>query len=188
VEGGIGVAQTQRLIQEYRARQAFGDFGIWQTAYKNLLDNYWNTRIEEEWSPYYIDVDPWYATCYVDTAESGGTLTPEERTLPGWSGANQIPLTVASGASCATVSFDPIGEDMSCQLVYQDSSGNIHYGTPVTSGECSIPVGDVKNNVVIAVISNLTYIYDGGINKYAYSLTLGEGISGRADINTQWYR
>jgi hypothetical protein len=188
VEGGIGEVQTKRLIQEYRARQAFGDFGIWKTAYKNLLNDNWNVKIEEEWSPYYIDVEPWSATCYVKTTASGSTLTPEERTLPGWSGANQIPLTLASGASCATVTFNPIGENMSCQLVYQDSSGGIHYGTPVTSGQCSIPVSDVKNNVVVAVLANLAYIYDGGIDKYGYTITLGDGIEGAADIDTQWYK
>jgi hypothetical protein len=108
--------------------------------------------------------------------------------LPGWSGANQIPLTVASGASCATATFTPTGQNMTCQLVYQDSSGQSHYGNPVPSGECSIPVSNVKNNVVVAVVSNTDYIYDGGTTKYGYTLTLGTGVSGKADIYTQWYK
>ena len=32
MSGGLGVTQTRRLIQEYRARQAFGDFGMWSNA------------------------------------------------------------------------------------------------------------------------------------------------------------
>jgi hypothetical protein len=188
VSGGLGTTQTRRLIQEYRARQAFGDFGMWKTAYKKLLNDNWKATIKAEWTPSWKTPDPWTATCYVSTTQSGSTLTPETRTLPGWSGANQIPLTVSSGASCATITFSPTGANMTCQLVYQDSSGTIHYGNPVSSGDCSIPVSNVKNNVVIAVISNTDYIYDGGTTKYGYAITLGTGISGKADINTQWYK
>lgn len=188
VPSGLGVTQTRRLIQEYRARQAFGDFGIWQTAYKKLINDNWKTSIKAEWQPSWKNPDPWTATPYASTTASGSTLTPETRTLPGWSGANQIPLTVSAGASCATVTFNPVGQDMSCQLVYQDSAGKIHYGQPVSSGACSVPIGSVKNNVVIAVISNTTYIYDGGTTKYGYTLELGAGISAKADIYTQWYK
>lgn len=187
---GIGPTQTRRLIQEYRARQVFGDFGVWKAAYKKLLNDNWNTSIEEERAEAGIlqDVDPWKATPYVKTTLSGTTLTPEERTLPGWSGANQIPLKLAAGASCAEVTFNPIGANMSCQLVYQDTTGSVHYGAPVTSGSCSVPVSNAKNGVVIAVLSNTDYIFDGGIKKYAYTISLGEGISATADINTQWYK
>jgi len=188
VTGGIGATQTMRLIQEYRARQAFGDFGIWKTAYKKLLNDNWNTSIGPEWSPYWINVAPWKATSYVVSTVSGSTLTPDPLTLPGWSGANQIPLTLSAGASCATVTFNPTGADMSCQIVYQDTTGNVHYGAPVTSGACTASVSNVKNNVVIAVISNSTYIYDGGTTKYAYTLTLGTGIAAKADVYTQWYK
>jgi hypothetical protein len=188
VTGGLGVAQTQRLIQEYRARQAFGDFGIWKTAYKNLLNDNWNVSIGPEWTPSWINVAAWKATPYAASTISGSTLTPDALTLPGWSGANQIPLTVSSGASCATVTFNPTGANMSCQLVYQDTTGKIHYGTPVSSGACTIPVSNVKNNVVIAVVANTTYIYDGGTTKYGYTMTLGTGVAGKADINTKWYQ
>jgi len=188
VSNGLGTTQTRRLIQEYRARQAFGDFGMWKTAYKGLLNDNWKTTIKAEWTPSWKTPDPWTATSYVSTTQSGSTLAPETRTLPGWSGANQIPLTVSSGASCATITFAPTGANMTCQLVYQDSSGAIHYGNPVSNGECSIPVSNVKNNVVIAVISNTDYIYDGGTTKYGYTITLGTGISGKADVYTQWYK
>jgi hypothetical protein len=190
VSGGLGATQTRRLIQEYRARQAFGDFGMWSNAYKKLLNDNWNAAIKSEWSPYWINAATWNATCYVSTTQSGSTLTPETRTLPGWSGANQIPLTLSAGATCATVTFTPTGANMSCQLVYRDTGGAIHYGTPVSSGACSIPVSNVKNNVVVAVISNTDYIYvtDGGTVKYPYTLTVGTGIAGKADIYTKWYQ
>jgi hypothetical protein len=188
VPSGLGVTQTRRLIQEFRGRQAFGDFGIWATAYKKLLDDNWKATIQAEWSPYWIDVPPWTASCYVASTQSGSTLTPEPTTLPGWSGANQIPLTLSAGATSATVTFTPTGANMSCQLVYRDTVGAIHYGAPVTSGACSIPTSNVKNNVVVAVIANTDYIYDGGTTKYGYSLTLGAGIAGKADIYTQWYK
>jgi hypothetical protein len=176
---------TWRKLLGGRARQAFGDLGKWSSAYKKLLNDNWNAAIGPEWSPYWINAATWKATCYVATTQSGSTLTPEERTLPGWSGANQIPLTVNSSATSATVTFNPTGANMSCQLVYRDTSGNIRYGTPVSSGACSIPLSNVKNNVVIA---NTNYIYDGGTTKYGYTLTLGSGVTGKADVNTQWYQ
>ena len=188
VTGGIGVVQTQRLIREYRARQAFGDFGIWKTAYKKLLNDNWKLSVGAEWAPSWMTPATWSATCYASTTQSGTTLTPETRTLPGWSGANQIPLSLSSGATCATVDFKPTGANMTCQLVYQDTSGSIHYGNPVARGDCTIAVSNVKNNVVIAVISNQTYIYDGGTTKYAYTLDVGTGISAKADVYTQWYK
>ncbi len=188
--GGLGAAQTRRLIQEYRARQAFCDFGQWSYAFRRLLNNNWNVAIGAEWSPYWIDCDTWYATCYVDTTQDGNVLTPEYRTLPGWSGANQIPLTIDAGATEAVVTFNPIGANMSCQLVYRDTSGNIHYGAPVSSGACSIPLANVMNNVIVAVICNTDYIYDGESTrtaKYNYTLTIEAGVTGKADIYTRWY-
>ncbi len=188
VDGGLGPPQTRRLIQEYRARQAFGDFGIWSAAYQRLLDDNWNAVIGAEWEPSWMAVDPWTATCYVATARDGESLTPEARTLPGWSGANQIPLTVSEGAACATVGFVPDTENMSCQLVYRDTNEGVHYGEPVTGGACSVPLNNVKNGVVVAVIASTEYIYDGGTAKYGYTLTLDEGIEGAADINNRWYQ
>lgn len=186
VPNGLGPVQTRRLIQEFRARQAMCDFGKWSGAIQQLLVNNWNISIGPEFSPFWIDCPIWKATCYVATAQNGITLTPEDRTLPGWSGANQIPLTVSG--STASVTFNPIGANMSCQLVYRDTSGAIHYSTPVTSGLCSIPLSNVKNNVVIAVVCNTNYIYDGGVTKYAYTLALGAGVTGKADIYTQWFK
>jgi hypothetical protein len=188
--GGLGDVQIRRLIQEYRARQAFCDFGQWSYAFRQLLNNNWNVAIGAEWSPYWIDCDTWYATCYVDTTRDGSVLTPEYRTLPGWSGANQIPLTIDPGATEAIVTFNPIGANISCQLVYRDTRGNIHYGAPVYSGDCSIPLANVMNNVIVAVICNTDYIYYGESTrtaKYNYTLTMGTGVTGKADIYTKWF-
>ena len=188
--GGLGDAQTRRLIQEYRARQAFCDFGQWSYAFRRLLNNNWGVAIEEEYPPYWIDCDVWYASCYVVTTQDGSVLTPEARTLPGWSGANQIPLTIDPAATEAAVTFNPIGANMSCQLVYRDTSGNIHYGAPISSGACSIPLANVRNNVIVAVICNTDYIYYGESTrtaKYNYTLTMGAGVTGKANINTRWY-
>ena len=46
----------------------------------------------------------------------------------------------------------------------------------------------VKDNVVVAVIANTNYVYDGGTTKYGYTLTLGNGVTGKAAIYTQWYK
>jgi hypothetical protein len=79
---------------------------------------------------------------------------------------------------------------MSCQLVYRDTSGNIHYGAPISNGVCSIPLANVKNNVIVAVICNTDYIYYGESTrtaKYNYTLTMGAGVTNKANINTKWY-
>ena len=188
--GGLGETQTRRVIQEYRARQAFCDFGQWSYAFRQLLTNNWGANIHAEYAPIWINCAVWYATCYVSTTQNGSVLTPEVRTLPGWSGANQIPLTINPSATEATVTFDPNEANMSCQLVYRDTSGNIHYGVPVSSGDCNIPLANVKNNVIIAVICDTDYIYNGESTrtaKYYYTLTIGAGVTGKASTTTKWY-
>lgn len=95
---------------------------------------------------------------------------------------------MSAGATSATVTFDPGAANMSCQLVYRDTEGAVHYGPPVASGACSIPLSRVKNGVVVAVVVNTDYVYDGGTTKYGYTLTLGPGVAGKADIYGQWYR
>lgn len=193
---GLGAAQTRRLIQEFRGRAAMCDFRRKSYAYQQLLNNNWNLTIQGEGWPTgpltgltnWINVPAWNATCYVVTTNVGGTLTPEGRTLPGWSGANQIPLTVSG--SMASVTFNPLGANMSCQLVYRDTSGNVRYSYPVTNGVCSIPLQNVLNGVVIAVVCNTDYAYQGEssrTNKFKYTLTLGSGVTGTANIYTKWY-
>ncbi len=186
--GGLGADQTRRLIQEFRGRAAMCDFRRKSYAYQQLLVGTWNTAIQQEYSPYWMAVPVWYATCYVATTNVSRTLYPEQRTLPAWSGANQIPL-IASG-STASVTFNPQGANMSCQLVYRDTSGQVRYSYPVSSGACSIPLQNVLNHVVIAVVCNTDYAYQGEYsrtNKFNYTLTLGTGVTGTANIHTQWF-
>src|SRR6185436_3682116 len=124
--------------------------------------------IDQEWSPFWIDCPAWTARCYVVTTNSSGTLTPERRTLPGWSGANQIPLTVSSATGNVTVNFTPLGTNLTCQLVYRATDNSVIYGKSVVSGACTLTssVGKaIKNNVVVAVISNTDFRYNGESNR-----------------------
>jgi hypothetical protein len=195
---GLGEYQTRRLIREYRARQVMCDFGKWSNAYKALLNNNWGASIQEEWSPYWIDVPVWSARCYVITTNSGGILTPERRTLPGWSGANQIPLAVASATSGVTVNFTPLGTNMTCQLVYRATDNSVIYSKPVSSGPCALtpPAGKaIKNSVVVAVVSNTDFRYNGTSSrtyKFDYRLQISgagtTGVLGTANIATKWWQ
>jgi hypothetical protein len=191
VASGIGETQIRRLICEYRAKQAVVDFGVWNNAIIALLDANMGATIQEEWSPYNINCDPWTATPYVVTTNNGsGLLTPAYWTTPGWSGANQIPLTV-SGSS-VTVNFQPIGANMRCQLCYIATDGSKVYSDIVSSGNCTLALTKTPaNNVVIAVITNTNYIYEGETTRTAhfdYRLQLGTGVTGTANINTKWYK
>jgi hypothetical protein len=195
---GLGNSQTRRLIKEYRARQVMCDFGKWSNAYKALLNNNWGATIDQEWAPYWIDCPPWTARCYVITTNNAGTLTPEWRTLPGWSGANQIPLTTANSTGAVTVNFTPLGTNMSCQLVYRATDNSVIYSKPVSGGECTLtpPVGKaIKNNVVVAVICNTDYRYNGEssrTNKFDYRLQITgagtTGVTAPANIAAKWFQ
>ncbi|UII26195.1 T9SS type A sorting domain-containing protein [Fulvivirga maritima] len=188
---GIGEAQIRRLISEYRAKQALVDFGPWRNAIVNLIDGNFQTNIGAEWQPSWLNPEVWVATPYVKTTNNGsGLLTPESRTTPGWSGANQIPLTV-TGDSVA-VNFQPIGENMTCQLVYRNTSGEPVYSALVESGPVSLKLDQPSiNGVVIAVVTNTDYIYEGESTRTAhfdYRLQLVSGVSGAASPYTRWYR
>jgi hypothetical protein len=187
----LGDDQIRRLICEYRAKQAVVDFGKWNNAVTALLDANMGAAIQEEWSPYNIDCPVWTATPYAVTTNNGnGLLTPAAWTTPGWSGANQIPLTV-SGSS-VTVNFQPIDANMTCQLCYIATDGTRVYSDIVSSGDCRLDlVKAPANNVVIAVICNTDYIYNGESTRtahYDYRLQLGTGVTGTADVNQRWYR
>jgi hypothetical protein len=191
-KGGLGDQQTRRLIKEFRGRQAMCDFGKWSPAFKNLLETNWQRELGPENEPVWIRCEPWKATCYVATTldKAKRTLKPEAITLPGWSGANQIPLKV-SGKRMVTVDFQPIGKNMSCQLVYRAKDGSVIYSAPVTKGACSLALRKpVKNDVVIAVICNTDYVYNGESSrttKYDYRLKLGAGVVEAADMYTKWW-
>lgn len=189
---GLGDMQIRKLIMEYRAKQALVDMGEWSNAIKKLLDANFGSNIGAEWKPSWINCTPWKATPYAKTwmlDEENKILTPEPRTTPGWSGANQIPLKV-SGDKVA-VDFIPLGENMTCQLCYRATDGTPVYSKPVSSGICSLKL-DKKpaNNVVIAVICNTNYVFKGEETRmahYDYRLKLLEGIDGKASVNRKWY-
>jgi hypothetical protein len=179
----------RRLITEYRAKQALVDFGPWKNAVLALLNAHFGQSIGAEWQPSWLNPAAWIATPYVKTTNNAGLLTPETRTLPGWSGANQIPLTVTG--NMVTVNFEPIGTNMTCQLVYRSTTGTPVYSQYVASGSCSLRLdAPPANGVVIAVITNTDYIYNGETTrkaKYDYRLRLVTGVTGAANINTKWY-
>lgn len=190
IASAIGETQIRRLLSEYRAKQAVVDFGVWTNAIIQLLDNNMGSSIQAEWQPSWLNPDSWIATPYVETTNTNGLLTPEARTTPGWSGGNQIPLTVSGNS--VTVNFQPIGENMTCQIAYIAADGSRVYSEIVSSGDCSIDLDKAPaNDVVIAVITNTDYIFNGESTRtahYDYRLQLVSGVSGTADIYTRWYR
>ncbi len=192
-EGGLGDEQTRRLVQEYRGRAAFCDFGRWSKAYERLLTNNWGLEIVAEGDPIWKECEPWKATCYAKTTVEDDMLVPEERTLPGWTGANQIPLKVSGDTGdIVGLYFHPKEENMSCQLVYRAEDGSVVYSRPVEKGPCALKLTKpVKNGVVIAVVCSTDYIYEGDETrrkKYDYRLKLAKGLSGTADIHEQWFK
>lgn len=192
----LGSDQMRRLIVEYRAKQAMLDFGNWTNATKKLLNNNFNGVTREEYEPYAQKVEPWNMTPYVKCTNDGnGLVIPEERTLPGWSGANQIPLHIENKDTVLIVDFQPIGENMMLQLCYRTRSGKIVYSTPVPEGECVLKIPSAAaerpaNEVVIAVVCNTDYIYEGEETrkaKFDYRLKLERGVYHTADPYVKWY-
>jgi hypothetical protein len=185
----LGDVQIRRLISEYRARLALLDMKEWSTACKNLIDDNFGSSIGAEWAPYKVNCAVWKATPYAITTNDGsGLLTPENRTTPGWSGANLIPLKVAG--TIATVDFQPIGANMTCQLCYRATDGTPVYSTIVSTGTCSLRLDKAPaGGVVIAVICNTDYKYLGDDTRkthYDYKLKIGSEMT-TADVNTKWY-
>jgi hypothetical protein len=191
---GLGETQLRRLITEYRAKQAMIDMKQWSNAFKQLLNNNFGGSIGPEGKSIglanWIEVAPWKATPYAKTANDGtGLLTPDSLTTPGWSGANQVPLKAAG--TTASVDFQPIGANMTCQLCYRTATDNYPvYGAPVSSGTCSLRLDKAPiSGVVIVVICNTDYKYAGETTRkahYDYRLKLGSGMT-VADVNTKWY-
>lgn len=186
----LGDSQIRRLITEYRAKQALIDMKEWSGAFMGLLDDNFGRSIGAEWQPSWKNPAAWIATPYAKTTNDGsGLLTPEYRTTPGWSGANQVPLHVSG--NMVTVNFKPIGANMNCQLCYRAVDGTPVYSQPVSGGDCSLRLDKTPaNGVVIAVISNTDYIYGGESTRKAhfdYRLRLGAGVTGTADIHSRWY-
>ncbi len=80
---------------------------------------------------------------------------------------------------------------MTCQLAYRSVNGTPIYSQYVTRGTVSLKLTEAPaNNVVIAVITNTDYLYEGeGTRKakFDYRLQPIEGVVSAADINTKWF-
>ena len=125
--------------------------------------------------------------------DSLGWWKPEYRTTPGWSGANQIPIHVSGEkGDIVRIYFEPLGDNMECQLAYRSKRGKVYYSQPVQgAGEVSIELTDVPaNNVIIAVVCNTDYIYKGEATRkahYDYRLKMVENAYQPASSNYKWY-
>ncbi len=194
----LGDSQMRRLILEYRARQALIDVGQWSNACRKLIDDNWLVSIEQEWEPYWKKVEPWQATPYAnmypcDAVDSAGWWKPEWRTTPGWSGANQIPLHVKGEVgSLLSLHFKPLGKNMVCMLCYRTKRGKKFYSQPIYGeGDLYVRLTDQPaNNVVLAVVVNTDYIYEGEQTRkqhFDYRLKMGENIYQPAKAQLKWY-
>jgi hypothetical protein len=136
-------ARVQCMVQEYGARLALGDFLEFTTSIQQRAD----------------------AGMYAATTSQGGYLVPSDMTkLPRYTGRNNIPIAVASGATTVTVAFvpDAMGSkgttaDMRMQIVYRATDGTAVWSPPVSTGSTSIDLTKPpKGNVVVAVVTNVT--------------------------------
>jgi len=174
----MGDAQVKRLIQEYRARLCLADFGRYSGAVLNMYQTYMGEVIVSDVAG--VTIPAWKATPYASTTKgSDGWLVPDDLTLPGWTGANIIPIAVDGNE--VTVSFKPNGNlstttNMSCQLCYRTADGTKVYGQPFSSGSFTMKFDEQPpvNNIVYAVVCNLDYVFTTNIrkNKYDYRLKL----------------
>jgi hypothetical protein len=189
---GIGAEQTRHLVTEYRARQALIDFKEWTDAFKSVVNSNWGINVTaENNTPGGIWKTPpaYTASAYAKSTTTGKTVTPEPLTLPGWTGANQIPITVSGDQ--LTVKFNPVDANMTLQLAYRASDGSAVYSQPVASGEACLRMDKApKNSTVIAVVTSTDYIYTGDAirsKKYSYTLELGTGATATASTTGKYF-
>ncbi|MDO6386802.1 MULTISPECIES: hypothetical protein [unclassified Uliginosibacterium] len=188
---GLGDAQTRRLITEYRARQAMVDFGVWTDGFKvPINDNWARTIVSEGSAGGYFKQTSHKLSFYAATTQSSTTLIPATDTLPGWSGANQIPLKVSGNK--VRVNFQPLGNNMRFQLAYRAADGTAVYSQPVESGESCLDLSKApKNGVVVGIATSTDYLYSGEATrkaKYDYRVHLLEGVSGTAPLYDKYYQ
>jgi hypothetical protein len=135
--------RVQCMVEEYAARLAIGDFMELSKSIQQRSD----------------------PGMYAATTSQGGTLTPSDATkLPRYTGRNNIPITVAQGATTVSVDFTPDATgsngttaDMRVQIVYRATDGTAVFSPPVPSGITSIDLTKAPNkNTVIVVITNVT--------------------------------
>lgn len=218
----IGKEQMERMIQEYRARIALCDMGRYSQAVFNLTDNAMGAVYGSDVDGKYVA--PWKATPYASTSpvtdeeetkaldtkipvppssvveegigewDDAGWLKPDELTLPGWTGANIIPVKVEGDR--LLVAFQPYGdkstdENMSCQLCYRTAEGKTVYGNPFKSGSYLLDLSKDRpaNDVVFAVVCNLHFTFENANvrkNKYDYRIRFSANAH-PANIHKSWY-
>ena len=181
------------MVKEYRARVALCDMGRYSNATLKIYKANMGESIGSDISG--KTVEKWKATPYVQmTEDETGWLAPEERTLPGWTGANIVPIDVAALEEL-TIAFRPEGENtnatnMSCQLCYRTAEGKTVYGNPFAEGSYRLDLTADRpaNDVVFAVICNTDYKYTNTIRKakYDYRIKLCKDAV-LADIHTSWF-
>lgn len=187
---GLGDYRTRLMIQEYRSRLALADFERFTEPILNMYRNFMGLQVVSE-QPAVTNVAPWLATPYVQTSlDAEQYLVPEERTLPGWSGANIIPVHTTGNQ--ATVTFQPLSANMSMQLCYRTQDGATFYSQPVHGGDCMIDFdgGTPANGVIFAVVCNTDYLYEGEATrtaKFDYRLKLGAGAVATAGVDKNWW-
>lgn len=214
----IGQEQMERMIQEYRARIALCDMGRYSQAVYNLTNNAMGAVYGSDVDGKYVA--PWKATPYASTSpvedeaeiealtrataeveepenvvfNDAGWLKPDELTLPGWTGANIIPIKVEGDK--LLVAFQPYGErstadNMSCQLCYRTAEGKTVYGNPFKSGSFLLDLSKDRpaNDVVFAVVCNLHYTYEkADVRKYKYDYRIKISENAHvANIHKRWY-
>lgn len=191
VAEGLGDVQTKRLITEYRARQAMLDFGAWTNGFQVPINDNWGRTITSESSAggYYRQTSH-KLSFYAATTQSGTSLIPAADTLPGWTGANQIPLKVSG--SKVRVNFQSLGNNMRFQLAYRAADGSAVYSQPIENGEACLDLTKApKNGVVVGIATNVDYVYAGEVTrkqKSDYRVHLLEGVSGTASLYEKWYQ
>lgn len=137
-----------------------------------------------------MEPEPHQLTFYAATNQEGNTLIPAQNTLPGWSGANQIPLQVTGNK--VRVDFEPFGNNMRLQLAYRAQDGSAVYSQPIETGEACLTLEKTpKNGVVVAIVSNTDYTYAGDETrkqKYDYRVHIQEGVCGTASLYSKHYQ
>ncbi len=219
----IGKEQMERMIQEYRARIALCDMGRYSQAVYNLINNAFGAVYGSDVDGKYVapwKATPYASASPVtDQAEvrvlntrvpvppsqvkeeegigewdDAQWLKPDELTLPGWTGANIIPLKVEGDK--LLVAFQPYGErstvnNMSCQLCYRTAEGKTVYGNPFKNGSFFLDLSKDRpaNDVVFAVVTNLHYTFEkSDVRKYKYDYRLKISENAHvANIHERWY-
>ena len=189
----IGDDAMRKLIVQYRARQAAFDFGPWSTGYRQATSDHFGMVIGPEWEPYWINCEPWQTTCYqrLRVNDEKGWLAPEELTLPGWSGANIIPIHVDLTKDKVCVQFRPEDTNERAILCYKTKAGKAYYSQMVYCGDMELDITDAPaNGIIFCVVVNTDYRFTGDEqrkHKWDYRIRLREGAKGIANQHKRWF-